>query len=192
MAKFCETTTVEFFFKKLQAAVSGTFPETNSTVDISCQLSEDKNIFFTLFQNLPKILFIYVWLLKEPFFVCSVYYSSSVNGNFKETFFLACFWFYLHFEHFHTAAFVSSWKIATGIFSHLLWYHSPQTEQNTMKNPLSPLGSPSKNGTWHLQYNGKRCATSFPRLNHFVCCGNGVSVSFSNCANRCYLITLWL
>ena len=44
---------------------------------------------------------------------------------------------------------------STGIFSHLLWYHSPQTEQNAMKNPLSSFGSSSKNSTRHLQYNGK-------------------------------------
>ena len=76
--------------------------------------------------------------------------------------------------------------MTTGIFSHLLWYHSPQTEQNAMKNPLSSFGSSSKNGTRHLQYNGKRCVTSFPRLTRFVCCGNGVIVLFSNCANRCF------
>ena len=132
-------------------------------------------------------------LLKEPFFVCSVCYSSSVNGNFKETFYLACFCFFLHFEHFHTAAFFSSRKMATGIFSHLLWYHSPQTEQNIMKNPLPSFGSSSKNGTRHLEYNGKRYTlTSFPRLTRFVCCGNDVIVSFSNCAKRCFLIKLWL
>ena len=131
-------------------------------------------------------------LLKESLFVCSVCYSSSVNGNFKETFYLACFCFFLHFEHFHTAAFFSSRKMATRIFSHLLWYHSPQSEQNAMKNPLSSFGSSSKNGTWHLQYNGKRCVTSFPRWTRFVCYGNSVIVSFSNCANKCFLITLWL
>ena len=65
-----------------------------------------------------------------------------------------------------------------GIFSYLLWYHSPQTEQNAMKNPLSSFGSSSKNGTRHLQYNGKRCVTSFPRLTCFVCCGNGVIFHF--------------
>ena len=105
-----------------------------------------------------------MWLLKEPFFVCTVCYSLSVNGNFKETFYLACFCFYLHFEHFHTAAFFSS-----EIFSYLMWYHSPQIEQNAMKNPLSSIGSSSKNGTRHLQYNGKRCVTSIPRLTRFVC-----------------------
>ena len=122
-----------------------------------------------LFQNWIKNLSIYVWLLKEPFFVCSVCYSSSVNGNFKKMFYLACFCFYLHFEHFHTAAFISSQKMATGIFSQLLWYHSPQTEQNTVKNPLSSFGLSSKNGTRHLKYNGKPCVTSFPCLTPFVC-----------------------
>ena len=96
------------------------------------------------------------------------------------------------FRAFPYSSFFSSRKMATGIFSHLLWYHSPQTEQNAMKNPLSSFGSSSKNGTWYLQYNGKRCLTSFPRLTCFVCCGNGVIVSFSNCANRCFLITLCL
>ena len=119
-------------------------------------------------------------------------YSSSANGNFKETFYLACFCFCLHFEHFHTAAFSLSRKMATGIFSYLLWYHSPQTEQNAMKNALSSFGSSSRNDTRHLQYNGKRCVTSFLLLTRFVCCGNGVIVLFSNCANRCFLITLWL
>ena len=133
-----------------------------------------------------------MWLLKELLFVCGVHSSSSVNGNFKETFYLACFCFYLHFEHFHTATFFSSRKMATGIFSHLLWYHFLQTEQNSMKNPLSSFRSSSNNGTRHLQYNGKRCITSFPRLTRFVCHGNGVIVSFSNCANRCFLITLRL
>ena len=151
-----------------------------------------KTTLFILFQNWPKLFFIYVWLLKEPFFVVSVCHSSSVNGNFKETFHLACFCFYLHFEHFHTATFFSSRKMATGIFSHLLWHYSPQTEQNTMKNPLSSFGSSSKNGTRHLQYNGEQYVTSFPRLTRFACCGNGVIVSFSNCANRCFLIILWL
>ena len=70
-----------------------------------------------------------------------------------------------------------------GIFSYLLWYHSPQTEQNAMKNLLSSFGSSSKNGSHHLQYNGKRCVTSFPRLTRFVCCRNDAVVSFSNCAN---------
>ena len=133
-----------------------------------------------------------MWLLKELLFVCGVHSSSSVNGNFKETFYLACFCFYLHFEHFHTATFFSSPKMATGIFAHLLWRHSPQTEKNATKNPLPSFGSSSKNSTRHLQYNGKRCITSFPRLTRFVCCGNGVIVSFSSYANRCFLITLWL
>ena len=133
-----------------------------------------------------------MWLLKEPGFFGSVWYSSSVNGNFEETFYLVCFWFYLHFEHFHTADFFSSQKMATEMFSHLLWHYSLHTEQNAMKTSLSSFRSSSKNDTWHLQYNGKRCVTSFPRLTRFVCSGNGVIVSFSNCANRCFLITLWL
>ena len=78
--------------------------------------------------------------------------------------YLACFCFSLHFELFRATAFFSPWKMATGIFSHLLWYHSPQTEQNAMKNPLSSFGSSSKNSTRRLQYNGKRCITSFPGL----------------------------
>ena len=141
---------MEFFSKMLQAAVSVNFQKRTPPWTFSCELSEYKNNLFTLFQNWPEILFLYVWLLKEPFLVCSLYYSLSVNGSFKETLYLACFWFYLYFEHFHTAAFISSRKTATGIFSHLLWYHSPQTEQNTMKNPLSSLGSSSKNGTRHF------------------------------------------
>ena len=132
-----------------------------------------------------------MWLLKKPFIVCSVCYSSSVNGNFKETLYLACFCFYIHFDHFSIAVF-SSRKTAAGIFSRLMWYQSLQTEQNAMKNLLSSFGSSSRNDTRHLQYNGKRCVTSFLRLTRFVCCGNGVIVLFSNCANRCFLITLWL
>ena len=59
-----------------------------------------------LFSKKVQAAVLYVWLLKEEFSVCSVYYSSSVNGsNFKEKFSLAYFCFYLHFEHFHTAAF---------------------------------------------------------------------------------------
>ena len=149
----------------------------------SCELSEDKNNFFNFVSKLDKITFHNVWLLQKPFIVCSVCYSSSVNGNFKETFYLACFCFYLHFEYFHIAAFFSLQKTATGIFSRLLWYHSLQTEQNAMKNLLSSFGSSSKNGSRHLQYNGKRCVTSFPRLTRFVCCRNDAVVSFSNCAN---------
>ena len=130
-----------------------------------------------------------MWLLKKPFIVCSVCYSSSVNGNFKETFYLACFCFYLHFEYFHIAAFFSLQKTASGIFSRLLWYHSLQTEQNAMKNLLSSFGSSSKNGSRHLQYNGKRCVTSFPRLTRFVCCRNDAVVSFSSCANKCFFVS---
>ena len=70
------------------------------------------------------------------------------------------------------------------IFSHLLWYHSPENEQNAMKNLLSFFESSSKNGTQNFQCNGKRCVISFPRLTRFVCCGNGAIVSFSNRANN--------
>ena len=64
-----------------------------------------RTTFFILFQNWPRELFICVWLFKEPFFCLQCVLSSSANGNFKETFYLTCFCFYLHFEHFHTAAF---------------------------------------------------------------------------------------
>ena len=53
------------------------------------------------------------------FLISECYLQSS-----KETFYLACFCFYLQFEHFHTVAIVSSRKMTTGIFS-----HSPQTEK---------------------------------------------------------------
>ena len=62
----------------------------------------------------------------------------------------------------------------------LLWYRSAQTEQNAMKKPLSSFGSSLTNGTRDLQYNGKRCATSFPHLTRFDCSWNGVIVSFPN------------
>ena len=190
MWKFWQTIAVVFVSKKLQAAVSCQC-EMNSTVDIFLRTFEDKNNFLNFVSKLSKIIFhICVALKRTVFFVCSVCYSLSVNGNFKETF--GMFLLLFNFEHFHTAAFFSSRKMATGIFSYLSWYHSPQTEQNAMKNPLSSFGSSSKNGTRHLQYNGKRCVTSFPRLTRFVCYENGVIVSFSNCANKCFLITLWL
>ena len=128
-----------------------------------------------------------MWVLKEPFFClqCVLFLLSEwYLQSSKETFCLACFYFYLQFEHFSTAAFFSLRKMTTVIFSPLLWYHSPQTEQNAMKFPLPSFGSSLKNGSRHLQYNGKRCVTSFPRLTRFACCGNGAIVSFSNCANR--------
>ena len=110
-------------------------------------------------------------------------YSISVNGNFTETFYLACFCLHLHFKHFHTAAFFASRKMATRIFSNLLWYHSLQTEQNTMKNPLFSFRSSSKNGTGHCNImGGKRCVTSFPRLTRFACCGSDIGYK-SYCKN---------
>ena len=121
--------------------------------------------------------------------MCSIYVfclsSVHVTSEFKRNFlYLSCFCFNLHFEHFHTAAFFSSRKMTVEIFSHLLWYHSPETEQNAMKNLLSSFESSSKNDTQNFQYNGRRCIISFPRLTRFVCCENGVIVSFSNCANN--------
>ena len=184
---------MELFFKKLEAVVSVTFPEMNSSVDIFLRTYWRQKQLFLFCFKIDQNNFSYMcgsW--KNHFFVCSVCYSTSVNGNFKETFYLACFCFYLHFKHFHTAAFFSSRNMATGIFSHLLWCHSPQTEQNAMKTPLSSFQSSSKKGTRYLQNNGKRYVTSFPRLTRFVCCGNGIIVSFSNCANKYFLITLWL
>ena len=121
--------------------------------------------------------------------MCSIYVfclsSVHVTSKFKRNFlYLSCFCFNLHFEHFHTAAFFSSRKMTAEISSHLLWYHSPETEQNAMKNLLSSFESSSKNDTQNFQYNGRRCIISFPRLTRFVCCENGAIVSFSNCANN--------
>ena len=142
---------VELFFKKLEAVVSVTFPEMNSSVDIFLRTYWRQKQLFLFCFKIDQNNFSYMcgsW--KNHFFVCSVCYSTSVNGNFKETFYLACFCFYLHFKHFHTAAFLSSRKMATRIFSHPLWYHSLQTEQNAMKNPLFSFRSSSNNGTGHL------------------------------------------
>ena len=114
--------------------------------------------------------------LKEPFFCLFCFClhlccSSSINGNFKVE---------KKYSIQHVSAFIdslsisiqqlffSSRKMTTGIFSHPLWCHSPQTEQNATKNPLSFFGSSLKNNTRYLHYNGKRCVTSFPCINRFV------------------------
>ena len=82
MEKFWETTAVELFSKKLQTAVSVTFPEMNSTVDIFLRISEDKNNYFCFVLILTKITFqIYEALTRTVF--RRVCFSSSVNGTFK-------------------------------------------------------------------------------------------------------------
>ena len=64
--------------------------------------------------------------------------------------------------------------------------------KSAMKNPLSSFGSSLTNGTQYLQYKGKQCLNSFPRLTRFACGENGVFVSFAKSANTCFLITLSL
>ena len=87
------------------------------------------------------------------------------------------------FQAFPYSSFFSSRKMATRIFSHLLWYHSLQTEQSAMKNPLFSFRSSSKNGTGHCNImGGKRCVTSFPRLTRFACCGSDIGYK-SYCKN---------
>lgn len=148
--------------------------------------SENKNNCFICFK-LPKIgFFIYLWLLNESYFLflmSAIRQLSTVILKSKRNvlFYWACFYFYLQLDNFHTAAFFSSQKMTIRIFSHFLWYHYQQTEQNAVNNPLSFVGLSSKYNTRNLQYNAKRCVTSFPRLICSICCGNGVIVSFSNC-----------
>ena len=72
LEKSLDLTIVELFFKELRAAVSVTVSEMNSTVGILLRTFWRKKKFFFSFQNWPKKLFIYVWLLKETFFVRSV------------------------------------------------------------------------------------------------------------------------
>ena len=58
--------------------------------------------------------------------------------------------------------------------------------KSAMKNPLSSFGSSLTNGTQYLQYKGKQCLNSFPRLTRFACCENGVFVSFAKSANTLF------
>ena len=83
-----ETTEVEFFSKNVQAAVSVTFPEMNSTVDIFLQSFWRQKQHFLFCFKIGQNNFSYMCgSQKEPSFVSSVCYSSSVNDNFKETFY---------------------------------------------------------------------------------------------------------
>ena len=139
-----------------------------------------------MFQTAQNWFYIYLWLLNESYFLflmSAIRQLSTVILKSKRNvlFYWACFYFYLQLDNFHTAAFFSSQKMTIRIFSHFLWYHYQQTEQNAVNNSLSFVGLFSKNNTRNLQYNAKRCVTSFPRLTCSICCGNGVIVSFSNC-----------
>ena len=83
-----ETTEVEFFSKNVQAAVSVTFPEMNSTVDIFLRSFWRQKQHFLFCFKIGQNNFSYMCgSQKEPSFVSSVCYSSSVNDNFKETFY---------------------------------------------------------------------------------------------------------
>ena len=163
----------------------------DSTVDISLGTFWRQQQLFKFCSKIAKITLHMCVALKWTVFcfqfVLFLISEWSLQSS-KETFCLACFCFCLHFQHFPTGVFF----LDTGIFSHLVWYHFPQTEQNNMRNALSSYGSFSKNDIRHLRYNGKRFVTSFLRLTIFVCCGSGVIVSFSNCTNRCFLFTFWL
>ena len=115
----------------------------NSTVDIFLRISEDKNNYFCFVLILTKITFQIYEALTRTVFQKSVLFliSEWYLQDSKDTFYLAWFCFYLHFEHFHTQNFFSSRKTTTGIFSHLLssvfWTNFRQTFRFQVKKELS-------------------------------------------------------
>ena len=70
---------VELFFKKLEAVVSVTFPEMNSSVDIFLRTFWRQKQLFLFCFKIDQNNFSYVLLLKEPFFClqCVLFYISE-------------------------------------------------------------------------------------------------------------------